>query len=86
MTPEIATYEGEQAVRAYALKQAEDFTFWRDYHRNVMNAESTAPNARAAASEKARVYSEAAKALTEVVRLIDETRSERMTAKGLPDL
>lgn len=86
MTPEVATYQGEQAVRAYAIKQREDFLFWRDYYRRLTNAESTKPHDREVSANSSSIYSQAIKAMDEVVRLLDETRAARMEAKGLPNL
>jgi len=83
---EIASYEGELATRAYAIKQGADFRWWLDYERRKVNYDSTKPHAREISSNRATVYAEAVKALDEVVRLLDETRSARMAAKGLPDL
>jgi hypothetical protein len=81
---EIASYEGEQATRAYAIKQGGEFRWWLDYERRTLNYENTKPHAREIAANKAKVYAEAVKAMDEVVRLLDETRAARMAAKGLP--
>jgi hypothetical protein len=77
----IASYEGEQATRAYAIKRAGDFRFWQRV--NEEHADRSKATTRKWAILMAKAHEDAATALMEVVRLLDETRAARMEAKGL---
>jgi hypothetical protein len=81
MMAETVTYQGEQALRATAVKRQQDFTFWHDYWRSQV--EYAPVSRRNTAYELARVYREAAEAMAEVVNGLDEIRADRMRAKGL---